>query len=60
MTVLLNIYSKHTFYYPSYDNIGFILADLGYDVWLGNYRGNTYSRRHEHMDPEELDFWQWR
>ena len=37
-----------------------MLADLGYDVWLGNYRGNTYSRRHEHLDPENLDFWQWR
>ena len=41
-------------------NVAFILSDAGYDVWLGNYRGNTYSRAHEHLDPEEIDFWQFR
>ena len=29
----------------------------GYDVWLGNVRGNTYSLRHEKYNVKSSAFW---
>uniref|UniRef100_A0A0N5ALW2 Abhydro_lipase domain-containing protein n=1 Tax=Syphacia muris TaxID=451379 RepID=A0A0N5ALW2_9BILA len=35
----------------------FILADYGYDVWMGNNRGNTYSREHINYDTSDYAYW---
>ncbi|XP_023955273.2 lipase 3-like [Bicyclus anynana] len=37
--------------------LGYILAEAGYDVWMGNARGNTYSRRHISIKPSSSSFW---
>ena len=38
-------------------NLGFALAKRGYDVWLGNYRGNTYSKNHTTYSTRDPQFW---
>ncbi|KAH8662334.1 Alpha/Beta hydrolase protein [Xylariales sp. PMI_506] len=35
----------------------FVLVERGFDVWLGNNRGNKYSKKSVKASPSSLEFW---
>jgi lysosomal acid lipase/cholesteryl ester hydrolase len=39
-------------------NLVFYLVERGYDVWMGNARGNKYSQSHLTKNPNNADFWE--
>ncbi|KAL3082867.1 hypothetical protein niasHS_010669 [Heterodera schachtii] len=39
-------------------SLAFILADAGFDVWMGNVRGNFYSDAHINCTKLEKKFWE--
>ncbi|KAJ8673199.1 hypothetical protein QAD02_004461 [Eretmocerus hayati] len=59
------VFLQHGMFSSSFDwvvagrdrGLAFILADQGYDVWLGNTRGNLYSSCHTHYTPDDQEFW---
>ena len=47
--------------YTSGKPMPFILADEGYDIWMGNNRGTEYSQRNtnKNITIDSKDFWAW-
>ncbi|KAF2352725.1 AB-hydrolase lipase domain [Trinorchestia longiramus] len=41
-----------------HESLGYILADSGYDVWLGNFRGSRSGLNHTHLNADtDRFFW---
>ncbi|XP_034254864.1 lipase 1-like isoform X2 [Thrips palmi] len=38
-------------------NLATSLVNAGFDVWLTNFRGNSYGLRHETLHPKRHEFW---
>lgn len=38
-------------------SLAYILADAGFDVWLGNFRGSLYSKNHSSLSFDDESYW---
>ncbi|KAL4709220.1 hypothetical protein ACJJTC_010520 [Scirpophaga incertulas] len=38
-------------------SLAYLLADCGYDIWMGNARGNRHSRQNVLLTPSDSKFW---
>eukprot|EP01097_Dermamoeba_algensis_P002248 TRINITY_DN1898_c0_g1_i1.p1 TRINITY_DN1898_c0_g1~~TRINITY_DN1898_c0_g1_i1.p1 ORF type:complete len:311 (-),score=52.59 TRINITY_DN1898_c0_g1_i1:483-1415(-) len=49
--------SSMTYMLLGNQSLAFYLASLGFDVWLGNSRGNEFALRHKSLDSSDVAFW---
>ncbi|KAK3012327.1 hypothetical protein RJ639_011628, partial [Escallonia herrerae] len=40
-------------------SLGFVLANHGFDVWVGNVRGTRWSHGHVSLSEKDKEFWDW-
>lgn len=38
-------------------SLAYLLSDKGYDVWMGNNRGNDYSDKHKRLNINSSEYW---
>lgn len=43
--------------YPEKRSAAFFFHSLGFEIWMGNARGNVFSRNHTSLNPDEAEFW---
>ncbi|MCO5573700.1 hypothetical protein L7F22_027474 [Adiantum nelumboides] len=44
---------------PPEQSLGFILADAGYDVWIGNFRTTSFCHGHVIYTSRDKEYWDW-
>ncbi|KAK0408526.1 hypothetical protein QR680_004006 [Steinernema hermaphroditum] len=40
-----------------HQSAAFLFADAGFDVWMGNLRGNRYGKTHKYIPSDDKAFW---